>query len=145
MENKRNVIIGALVLISLSFGAGYFATPSKVKIETKEVINVVKEEQKTRVVYKERIVYKDGTVVEREGEREDSNTRESSDTTRTASKEMTKDTGLTISALAIVDLDKSIQEREYGIHVTKRVFSNIVVGGIVTSDKKAGVSVGLTF
>jgi len=142
MGNKRNVIIGALVLISLSFGAGYFATPSKVKIETKEVIKVIKEEQKTKVVYREKIVYKDGTSVEREVEREDSNTREASESTRTASKETTKATGLTLSALSLFDTKG---ERDYGIHVTKRVFSNVVVGAIVTSDKKAGISIGLEF
>lgn len=142
--NKKNVIIG-LVLLALSFGAGYFATPSKVKIETVEVIKTVKEEQKTKVVYKEKIVYKDGTTVEREREEESSNTRETSDTTRTASKETTKDTGLTLSALAIVDSSDIKGHRDYGIHVTKRVFSNITAGIMATTDKKIGVSVGLTF
>lgn len=149
MNNKRNVIIGALVLIVLSFGTGYFATPTKVKVETKEVVKTVveKEESKTKIVYKEKIVYKDGTVVEREGSKEESESRESSssESTKTSSKESTKDTGLTLSALAIVDTTKSAADREYGIHVTKRVFSNIVVGGFASTDKKIGLSLGLTF
>lgn len=145
MENKRNVIVGALVLIALSFGAGYFATPTKVKTEVKEVVKTVKEEAKTRIVYKEKIVYKDGTVIEREGEREESNTKESNESSRTASSVTTKDVGLTLSALAIVDSSNITGDREYGVHVTKRVFSNITVGAMATTDKKIGVSVGLSF
>lgn len=145
MENKRNVIIGAVVLIALSFGAGYFATPTKVKTEVKEVVKTVKEEAKTRTVYKERIVYKDGTVVEREGEKESSNTKESNESTKTAKTDKTKDTGLTLSALAIVDSSDIKGHRDYGIHVTKRVFSNITVGAMATTDKKIGLSVGLSF
>ena len=145
MENKRNVIIGALVLISLSFGAGYFATPSKVKIETKEVIKVVKEEQKTRIVYREKIVYPDGTTVEKEQEREDTNTREASESTKTASSETTKDTGLTLSALAIVDVADIKGEREYGVHVSKRVLGALSVNALATTDKKIGVGIGWSF
>jgi len=148
MENKK-VIIGALVLIALSFGAGYFATPNKIKIETKEVIKTVtvKEEAKVKIVYKTKIVRVDGTVEETESSREESNTREKTDTSivKESSKTTTKDIGLTLSALAIVDSSDIKGDREYGIHVTKRVFSNITVGAMATTDKKLGISLGLTF
>jgi len=143
--NKRNVIIGGLVLLALSFGAGYYATPTKVKTEVKEVVKTVKEEQKTKIVYREKIVYKDGTTVETETEREDTNTREASESTKIANSETTKDVGLTLSALAIVDVKDIGGDREYGVHVTKRVFSNVAIGAMATTDKKIGVSVGLTF
>lgn len=142
--NKCNITIG-LVLLALSFGAGYYATPSKVKTEVKEVVKTVKEEAKTKIVYREKIVYKDGTVVERETEREDTNTKESSESSRTSKNETTKDTGLTLSALAIADIKDVTGQREYGIHVTKRVFSNVVVGAMVTTDKKIGISAGVSF
>lgn len=142
--NKRNVLIG-LALLALSFGAGYYATPSKVKTEVKEVVKVVKEEQKTKIVYREKIVYKDGTVVERETEREDTNTREASESSRTASSETTKDVGLTLSALAIVDTKDIAGQREYGVHVSKRVLGALSVNAMATTDKKIGVGIGWSF
>jgi hypothetical protein len=142
---NKEVVMVALVIAGLAFGAGYYATPSKVKTEIKEVVKTVKEEAKSKVVYKERIVYKDGTTVERESESEQSNTKESNESTKTANSETTKDTGLVLSALAIVDSSDIQGHRDYGLHVTKRVFSNINVGVIATTDKKVGVSVGLSF
>jgi hypothetical protein len=142
--NKRNVIIG-LLLVAVSFGVGYFATPTKVKTKVKEVVKIVKEEQKTKIVYREKIVYPDGTTVEKEQEREDTNTRESSESTKTASSEVTKDTGLTLSALAIVDVADIKGQREYGVTVSKRVLGAINVTGLVTTDKKIGVGIGWSF
>lgn len=148
MENKK-VIIGALVLTALSFGTGYFATPNKIKIETKEVIKTVtvKEEAKVKIVYKTKIVRVDGTVEETENTREESNTKETADTSsvKESSKVTTKDTGLTLSLLAIQDIKNLSDKREYGLHVTKRVFSNITAGAMVTTDKKVGFSLGLAF
>jgi hypothetical protein len=143
--NRTTKVLIVLALLAVSFGVGYFATPTKVKTEVKEVVKIVKEEQKTKIVYREKIVYPDGTTVEKEQEREDTNTRESSDTTRTAVKETTKDIGLVLSALAIVDSSEISGHRDYGIHVTKRVFSSITVGVMATTDKKIGVSIGLSF
>jgi hypothetical protein len=142
--NKRNVIIGIVALL-VSFGAGYFATPTKIKTETKEVVKTVKEEAKTKTVYKERIIYKDGTIVEHEGSKEETNTKESNESSKNSSSSSTKDAGLTLSALAIVDSSDINGHRDYGIHVAKRVFSNITVGAMATTDKKIGVSVGVAF
>lgn len=156
---NKPVIIGsgALIALLLSFGAGYYATPSKIKVDVqykdKEVIKTVtvKEAATTRVVYKDRIVYPDGTIKETEKDIESSNTKESdvTETTKETQKNTesvtTKDTGLTLSGLAIVNTNDLTSHREYGLHVTKRVFSNITVGGLVTSDKKVGVSLGLSF
>ena len=142
--NKRNIVIG-LVLLAVSFGVGYFATPTKVKTEVKEVVKIVKEEQKTKIVYREKIVYPDGTTVEKEQEREDTNTREASESSRTASSETTKDTGLTLSALAIVDTKDITGQREYGVHVSKRVLGALSVNAMATTDKKIGVGIGWSF
>ena len=143
--NKKYYVIGGLVLLALVFEAGRFTKPAEIKIETKEVVKTVKEEAKSKVVYKERIVYKDGTVVEKETDSEHSNTKENSESTKQASSETKRDVGLTLSALAIVDSSDIKGHQDYGIHVTKRVFSNVVVGAMATTDKKIGVSLGLTF
>lgn len=143
--NKTTKVLLGLILLAVSFGVGYFATPTKVKTEVKEVVKIVKEEQKTKIVYREKIVYKDGTIVERETEREDTNTREASESSRTASSETTKDVGLTLSALAIVDVADIKGQREYGVHVSKRVLGALSVNALATTDKKIGVGIGWSF
>jgi len=143
--NRTTKVLIVLALLAVSFGVGYFATPTKVKTEVKEVVKIVKEEQKTKIVYREKIVYPDGTTVEKEQEREDTNTRESSESTKTASSETTKDTGLTLSALAIVDVADIKGQREYGVHVSKRVLGALSVNVLATTDKKIGVGIGWSF
>lgn len=148
MNNTKKVII-AILAIGISFGAGMFAKPAKVKTEVKEVIKTVtiKEEGKTKIVYKDRIVRPDGTIEEHERSEENSNTREgtSTEASRTAKNETTRDVGLTLQALAIVDIKDITGQREYGIYAKKRVFANVSVGALVTTDKKIGVGLGLDF
>lgn len=144
---NKNVTIGlsVIVLLAVSFYAGHYTKPTKVKDEVKQVVKTGKEEQKTKIVYREKIVYKDGTIVEKETEREDTNTKEQTESIKVVTNETTKDVGLTLSALAVAPVSDITNDREYGVHVTKRVFSNIAVGVMATTDKKVGVSVGLTF
>lgn len=144
MLNKQT-IIGALVITVLAFGAGYFATPTKIKTEVKEVVKTVKEEAKSKIVYKEKIVYKDGTTVERESETEQSNTKESNESTKLSNSETTKDAGLTLAVLGIVDSSDIRGTVTYGLHVQKRVIGNITLGALATTDKKVGLSVGMEF
>jgi len=142
--NKKNIAL-ALVALSLSFGLGYFATPSKIK--TKEVIKTVtvKEEAKTKIVYKEKVTNKDGTITEKEVSREDTNTKESTASSRTNESTVTKDAGLTLSALAIVSVDDIKGKREYALHASKRVLGAFSVNGMVTTDKKVGLGIGWSF
>ena len=148
MNNTTKVLIG-LSVIGLSFGVGRFSKPAVVKIETVEVVKTltVKEAAKEKIVIKERIVYKDGTVKETERTEDRDSTKESSNTesTKVANSETIRDAGLTLSAIAIVDATNIQGNREYGIHVSKRVFSNVSVGALVTTDKKIGIGLGLSF
>lgn len=147
MGKTKKVLIG-LAIIAVSFGAGFFAKPTKVKTEIKEVIKTVtiKEEAKTKIVYKDRIVLPDGTIKETERSEENTNSREgtSTEASRTANSETTRDVGLTLQALAIVDIKDFAGEREYGIYAKKRVFSNISVGALVTP-KQLGIGIGMDF
>lgn len=147
MSNTKKVLIG-LTIIAISFGCGFFAKPAKVKTEIKEVIKTVtvKEEAKVKIVYKDRIVYPDGTIKESERSEENTNTREgtSTEASRTANSETTNDVGLTLQALAIVDIKDIGGEREYGIYAKKRVFGSISVGALVTP-KQLGIGVGMDF
>ncbi len=147
METKYKVLIGITVL-GLTFTAGRFSKPAEVKIETKEVIKTVtvKEEAKEKIVTVTKIVYKDGTIKEetKTEDRQASKTEENTSKVTESNTEVKRDVGLVLSALAIVNVS-DIKQREYGITVSKRVFGNLNVTGIVTSDKKVGVGLGLSF
>ena len=142
--NRKNILIG-IVALSLSFGLGYFATPNKVV--TKEVVKTVvqKEEGKTIVITKERIVTPDGTITEKETSREDSNSREFAQSESSSEKKVTKDLGLTISALSIVDLNNRKGEQEYAVNVSKRVFGAVSATVQVSTEKKVGIGLGWSF
>jgi hypothetical protein len=148
MDNKKKAII-AVVVLALVYGAGYFSKGHSTVTEIKEVVKVVtvKEEAKTRIVYKDRIVRPDGTVEEHERSREDSNTKEgsSSESSKSNKTEVINDVGLTLQALAIVDIKDIKGDREYGIYAKKRVFSSVSVGILATTDKKIGLGIGLDF
>ena len=148
LDTKKKVIIG-LVIIAIAFTAGFFAKPAKVVTQTTEVIKTVtvKEEAKVKIVYRTVVTAPDGTKTETESSREDTNTKENSasESVKTAKSEVTNDTGLTLSALAIVDSSDITGHRDYGIHVTKRVLGSVNVGVLATLDKKVGVSLGLSF
>lgn len=64
MSNTKKILI-SLAVLGVVFTAGRYSKPTKVetKIETKTV--TVKEEAKTRIVYRDRIIQKDGTIIEK--------------------------------------------------------------------------------
>jgi len=148
MDTKYKILIG-LTAIGLSFGVGRFSKPAVVKIETVEVVKTVtvKEAAKEKIVTVEKIVYKDGTVKETTKTEDREDTKESSNTesTKVANSETIRDAGISLNALAIVDATNIQGNREYGVFVSKRVFSNVSVGVMATSDKKLGLSLGLSF
>lgn len=156
LSNKSKVII-CVSALSIAFGFGYFAKPTKVvtKVETKEVTKEVKTSNrvndKNKVITITKVVNADGsstthTTIEDRGKvtESDSSTKESIKTAST-SVTATNDIGLTIQALAIVNINDLKENKEYGIYAKKRVFSNVSVGILVTSDKKVGVGLGLDF
>ena len=148
MNIKQKALIG-LTVVSISFGAGFFAKPAKVKTEIREVVKTVtlKEEAKIKLVYRTVVTSPDGTKTETESSREDTNTKENSsnESTKIASKEVTRDIGLSLQALTIVNINDISANREYGLVVKKRVFSNISISALVTTDKKVGLGLGVDF
>lgn len=144
MNNKTKIGL-VLAGLALSFSAGYFATPNKVVTKTLTKTETVKVEGKTRIVYRDRVISPDGTITEKEVEREDTNTREESKSTASSEKSVTKDVGLVISALAIVDVKDVKGEREYGVVVSKRVLGALNVTGFASTEKTVGVGLGWSF
>lgn len=144
MSNTKKVLISITVL-AIVFTAGRFSKPTKVetKIETKTV--TVKEEAKTRIVYRDRVISPDGTITEKEVEREDTNTREESSSVAKSEKTVQNDVGLVLSALTYVDAKNIGDEREYAVVASKRVIGALNVTAMATSDKKIGVGLGWSF
>jgi hypothetical protein len=155
--NNRNKLIILIALIGLGFGAGYFAKPSRVDIQykdrevIKEVIKEVVKENKNIITIIKETKNKDGsstidTTIEDKSQIDSSKISDKEVVKEiTSSKITTNEIGLTVQALAIVDLNNVSGNREYGIYVKKRVFSNVSVGAMATTDKKVGIAVGLDF
>ena len=149
LNTKQKVCI-IIAIFSLGVGSGYFSKPTKIEERIVEVVkeDTKKQEQKEKIVYKERIVYKDGTIKEIEKTEDKSNTSESSskESSKSSEKVVKNDIGLNLSLLAIRPIN-SVQSAttEYGLHVSKRIISNITVGAYADTEKRIGVSVGLSF
>ena len=143
--NLTTKIILASIALALSFGLGYFATPTK--IETKEVVKTVvqKEEAKTKIVYRDRVTKPDGTIIEKEVEKEESKSKEKSESEKIAETETTKDTGFTLSALVVVPINNIQSDKEYAITASKRVLGALNVTGMVTTERKIGIGLGWSF
>lgn len=140
-----NKIILAIIALAISFGIGYYATPTKIKTETVVKIETVKVEGKTRVVYRDKITKPDGTIVEKEVEREDSNSTEGTKSVAESKTVTEKDTGLTLGVLGIINVGSPQDGVKYGVSVSKRVLGAVTVHGLVTDGKEIGAGIGWSF
>lgn len=143
--NKYTKIGLGILAIAVIFTAGRYSKPTKVetKIETKTV--TVKEEAKTRIVYRDRVISPDGTITEKEVEREDTNTKESSTVASKSESKVENDSGLVLSALAIAPIKDIGGEREYALVASKRVIGALNVSASISTDKKLGIGLGWSF
>jgi len=144
MNNSTKVLLSVLV-IAVIFTAGRFSKPTKVETKVVTRVETVKVEGKTRIVYRDKITKPDGTVIEKEVEREDTNTREESNSVASSENTTTNDVGLTLSALAVVDVKDISGEREYAIVASKRLIGALNVSIMATSDRKIGAGLGWSF
>lgn len=144
MNNKTKLLL-IVAGLAISFGLGYFATPTKTVEKQVVKTETVKVEGKTKIVYRDRVVKPDGTIIESEVEKEETNTREESNTLASSEKTTVKDVGLTLSALAIKDVSELGKKTEFGVHVSKRVLGAVSVNVLATTDKKVGVGLGWSF
>lgn len=144
--------VGVLLLV-LGFGVGKFSNPAKVvtKVETKEVIKYVevKQENKNIIVITKKITQKDGTVIE-ESKTEDKtvtkvDTQIDSKIEAKSETITIRDIGLNIGVLAIKDINNLSDKTEYGLTFKKRIFSNISINGLITTDKEIGLGLGWDF
>lgn len=138
-------ILAAITALAVSFGIGYYTTPTKIETKTVVKTETVKVEGKTRVVYRDKITKPDGTIVEKEVEREDSNSTEGTKSVAESETITTKDSGLVLGVLGIVDVSKPTDGIKYGVSVSKRVFGAVTVHGLVTNKLELGAGIGWSF
>jgi hypothetical protein len=153
LKNK-NIRLGlaGLILIGLGIGIGRFSKPTSIvtKIQEKEVIKYVdkKQEKKDVKVTKKKTIKKDGEIIEEETIEDRSSTNEevvvSSDKETKKETQVKNDIGLRLSALVLAR-DLTVNEYEFGIAVSKRIFGNVSLGVIATEKKAVGLTVGLDF
>lgn len=138
-----NKILISISLLALSFGIGYFATPTKIKTNTIVKTETVKVEGKTKIVYREKITQPDGTITERESEREDTRSTEESKSLSQAETDVTKDSGLTLSVLGYIDTKDLTGSMDYGIVGSKRVLGALNATGSIVLEKDSNVKIGV--
>ena len=63
-------ILAAIITLAISFGIGYYATPTKVQEKVKIEYKDSKVEVKTKIVYRDKITKPDGTIIEKEVEKD---------------------------------------------------------------------------
>ena len=145
--NKSIIVIVAIILVSMGYGAGKYANPAKV--ETK-IVEVEKEKivVKTNVVVKTKEIKRpDGTVIT------ETDTTDKSTTATDIDKEMSN-TNLVINAKpnymvsGVMGSNTSNVDFSYGVKLDKRAVGNLFAGGMVMKNSKdtfVGISVGYEF
>lgn len=152
MQSKTKAII-AVLIVAVSFAAGRYTTPEKVKTETK-IVEVEKKTKKVDTKEHKKTVIRwvtnpDGTKTKTEviTDDRDSNTSETDQIERDSSKttEITRSSSkVTVSALVGMSISAP-GVPIYGVSVTKPILGPITVGFFGLTNKTGGLSLGLTF
>jgi hypothetical protein len=138
-------ILPYIVALAISFGAGYYATPTKIETKTVVKTETVKVEGKTKIVYRDKITKPDGTIIEKEIEREDSKSTEETKSIAESKTITTKEAGLVLGVLGIIDTSSPQDGVKYGVSVSKRVLGSVTINGLVTDKREIGVGLGWSF
>ena len=146
LKAEKNMVIVTVVVILLSFAAGRYFTPTKVQIQTKEVIKTVEVEKKNVDTEKHEIDRPDGTKEITEITHEKTDTTTKTDDNKSSTETVTYSKPgyhayLTVGAGKLSDLTNPI----YGVGVEKRVIGPVFVGGSYNTNREIGLSVGLEF
>lgn len=161
MSLKLKIIVSIVILLTV-FAAGRYSAPSKVVVQTHEVIREVKVEQKstdadtdahTQTVTTQ-IKRPDGTVETTTQTTQDSHTQD-----KTTDKVVDKSSGVldstkttiygnskvTINGAIKVSLTNPFAPPAYGVSISRPILGPATLGAFVFSDKQVGFSLGLTF
>lgn len=153
MESIKKVTTIALSAI-IGILIGRYILKPKVKTEVKEVIKYVevykekKEEKKSKKTSITERTNKDGSketstvIVENDSSVTESSKETESSVVKTA--KTTTGSGLTLSMLAIKDLD-SRNPISYGAVVSVPVVGNLNITGMATTEKQVGIGIGISF
>jgi hypothetical protein len=150
MKNLLNKTTIIVAIVSLLVGR-YVLTP---KQKTKEVIKIVTVEKqhidtKKKIVTRE-VKKKDGTIVKETVETENTVVDTEKKSNSESSKTTTTGSNITLGVLAIVNTHDALRSSgfpkpEYGVTLVVPVLVNINAQGLVTTDKRLGVGLSLSF
>lgn len=149
MNAKTKVIIIVLALAT-SFAAGRFLIPQKIVTQTKTVTVEVEKEKQDTNTHTETVdkILPDGTkTITTVTDTSTKTTTTESNSTKTDTKSETtyaKD-GVTISALAGIDVTNPAKGFVYGASISKPILGPISFGAFGLTNGTVGVSLGLKF
>lgn len=138
-------IIAVVAILAIGYGIGYYSKPTKIETVTVEKVKIEKQAAETKIVYREKVTKPDGTVTEIEKSQTDTKTSENTQLESSRTSITKNDLGLNLGALAVFDSNNLSSNREYAITANKRVLGNFSVNAMVTTDKKVGVGIGISF
>ncbi len=134
MKLQYKILIGLLAL-TISFGIGYYATPTKIQEKVRVEYKDSKVEVKTKIVYRDKITKPDGTIIESEVEKEDTNTVEKSEGSIATEKIAVKDSGLVLNVLSVKSIKDITGDTGIQIGIFKRVLGALGIAGSLTGYK----------
>jgi hypothetical protein len=145
--NKTTVIVAIICLLV----GRYVLTPKQKTIEVVKIVTVEKQHTATKkkIVTRE-VKKKDGTTVKETVETEDTVVETSKNTKLNSTKTKESGSGITLGVLAIVNTYDALRSSgfpkpEYGVTLAVPVLGNINAQGLVTTDKRLGVGLSLSF
>lgn len=144
MKAKYKTLLSILT-IAIAFTAGVYSRPAKIETKIVEVIKTVKEEAKTRVIYRDKVTKPDGTITEKEVEREDTQSKELAVTNKESESVTTNDVGLVISTVVTFKATDPNGDREYSVVASKRLIGALNMTGLVSNQKRVGIGFGWSF
>lgn len=145
MGMKSYIYTGAAVI--LAFLAGKYLFPPKAEIkEVTKTVTVEKIVERRNIVKSTRTTEKpDGSKVTEVTERDTSVIVDNSSSQSERKTEVKGSAKITLGLLAIKSVDNFARPFEYGATISVPVVGNIKAMGLVTTDKKVGVGLGLDF
>lgn len=150
--DKRALIIFT-VLLAVSYFAGRYSAPEKIKIVTKVEVHEIEKsrEEKSgeKIEVTTQIIRPDGTKISRTRleARHESHKEDDKDTSSktVVDKEITNRRGVVVSALVGIGLTELLKGPMYGVSVQKQVIGPINMGAFGFNDGRVGISLGLEF
>jgi hypothetical protein len=146
LESWQKILLAILLAFGVGYGSGRYVQPAKVEIKTQEVIKEVEVVKHDTITVTKEIKKPDGTT-----EIDTTITDKDVETTTIADVKKTEETitnlkpQWNVRGLVGVSSFNFANPMVYGLNIERRIIGPIFVGAWGTTDKSAGLSIGLEF